>query len=154
MPMTGFFIHFPDIAFKETRVVTTRGRPDLPDGEYGFLELYCDEVDCDCRRVMINVVSKDAGPQHLATINYGWEPLEFYEKWARNKEIAVDMAGAELDMLNHQTEYAPALLRLFEFLLQDEAYVERLKRHYWMFKAKLQKDARTKRARRKRARKS
>ncbi|MBI4674977.1 MAG: hypothetical protein HY741_25330 [Chloroflexi bacterium] len=82
-----------------------------------------------------------------------WEPLAFYEKWAGNKEIARKMAGAELDMLNRQTKYAHALLKLFEFLLQDEAYVERLKRHYWMFKAKLQKDARTRRGRRKRGRK-
>ncbi|MBI4674978.1 MAG: hypothetical protein HY741_25335 [Chloroflexi bacterium] len=73
MLMTAFFVHFPDLAYKETRIVTARGRADLPDGEYGFLELFRDKPDCDCRRVMINVVSRDAGPSQLATINYGWE---------------------------------------------------------------------------------
>lgn len=44
-------------------------------------------------------------------------------------------AGASLDPLNVQTPYSAALLGLFEELLADPAYVERLKRHYTMFKA-------------------
>ena len=39
-----------------------------------------------------------------------------------------------------QTPLAPALLKLVkEVLLQDEAYVERIKRHYRMFREKLGK---------------
>ena len=47
------------------------------------------------------------------------------------------MAGPALDPLNPQSQYAGALLRLFEQAIKDHAYVERLQRHYRMFKLKL-----------------
>jgi len=34
--------------------------PGIPDGEYGFVELYCDEPDCDCRRVVIDIKPKES----------------------------------------------------------------------------------------------
>jgi hypothetical protein len=40
MAMTAFVSRFPEIAAHETRVLTVRGRADLPDGEYAFVELY------------------------------------------------------------------------------------------------------------------
>lgn len=135
--MVPFYERFRELAFRETRSVTIRGRRDLPDGEYGFLESYCADPHCDCRRVLINVVTPTTGPKIWATINYGWESLEFYEKWMGNKELARDCQGATLDRLNPQTEFAPALLELFKRVLQDHTYVERLKRHYGLFKADL-----------------
>ena len=139
MPMIPFYSEFPDLAVKETRSITVGGRGDLPDGEYGFIELYCDEADCDCRRVIIDVVSPATGPKIWATINYGWEDLEFYEKWLHSKEDAVGCKGSSLDPLNPQTEYASTFLRLFNWILEDQAYVERLKRHYYLFKGAIHK---------------
>lgn len=135
--MVPFYTHFRDLAFKEMRSATVRGMPGLPDGEYGFLELYCDESGCDCRRVVIDVITPTTGPKIWATINYGWESLEFYEQWMRDKETARECYGVTLDPLNPQTEYSDALLQLFNHILQDEAYVERLKRHYQLFKSDL-----------------
>jgi hypothetical protein len=135
MPMTPFYTLFPDVARTETRSVTVRGYPGLPDGEYGFIDLYCDKLGCDCRRVIIDVVCSTTRGKIWATINYGWESLEFYEKWMGDKELAAHCRGATLDMLNPQTEYSHVLLRLFENVLKDKAYVERLKRHYEMFKS-------------------
>jgi hypothetical protein len=137
MAMIPFYTRFRDLAFKEMRSATVRGRPGLPNGEYGFLELYCDEPGCDCRRVMIDVITPTSGPKIWATINYGWESLEFYEQWMRNKETAHELYGAMLDPLNPQTGYSNALLQLFNQILQDETYVERLKRHYHLFKTDL-----------------
>lgn len=134
MPMAPFYSKFPDLAINETRVIHLRGQDDLPDGEYGFIELYCDESGCDCRRVIINVLNPATGPRVWATINYGWESLEFYERWLTYKEDAAACQGPSLDPLNAQTIYAPALLRWFEFALTNEQYVERLKRHYELFK--------------------
>ena len=139
MPMVPFFTLFRDLAFKEMRSATVRQMPNIPDGEYGFLELYCDEPDCDCRRVVIEVVSPTTGPKIWATINYGWESVEFYEKRIGDRETAREYQGAVLDPLNPQTKYSPALLHLFKLVLQDEAYVERLKRHYKLFKSDLRK---------------
>jgi hypothetical protein len=139
MAMVPFYTRFRNLAFQETRSATIRGMPGLPCGEYAFLELYCDDPACDCRRVVINVITPTSGQKSLATINYGWESLEFYAKWLSNAESAREAHGATLDPLNPQSEYAGVLLRLFTQLLQDPAYVERLKRHYQLFKADLSK---------------
>jgi len=142
MAMTPFYTRFGNLAFEETRVVILQGSPDLPDGEYGFLELYCDEPECDCRRVLIHVVSKATGPRIWATINYGWETADYYySAWMRDKKLARLFAGARLDPLNPQTQYAEACLKLFKRMLKDRAYVDRLKRHYQMFKDQLKREA-------------
>ena len=140
MPMIPFYTRYPDLAFQEMRSIIVRGRDDLPNGQYGFLELYCDEVDCDCRRVIIHVVSPDTGSKIWATINYGWESVAFYARWMRNAESAVECKGPSLDPLNPQTAYSPALLHTFEFVLQDETYVKRLKRHYELFKTAIKEE--------------
>jgi hypothetical protein len=135
--MVPFYTRFRELALNEMRSATVRGRSDLPDGEYGFLELYCDDPDCDCRRVIINVVTP-TGPETLATINYGWENIEFYTQWMHgDKILARGMQGATLDILNPQSRHADALLNLFEWVLEDQAYVERLKKHYALFKSSL-----------------
>lgn len=133
MPMEQFFFLFPDLAQQETRVVHLRGHADLPDGEFGFIESYCNENNSDCRRVLINVMNPATGSKIWATINYGWESVEFYEKWIGNKKDAIQAAEATLDPFNPQTQYSPAFLRMFQWMLEDEAYVERLKRHYALF---------------------
>jgi hypothetical protein len=60
----------------------------------------------------------------------------------RDEEIARECHGVTLDPLNPQTEYSYALLELFKHVLQGEAYVERLKRHYKLFKFDLSEDHR------------
>jgi len=44
------------------------------------------------------------------------------------------MKGPYLDPLNLQTKYSAVLLNLFRFLLQLPDYVQRLQRHYPMFR--------------------
>src|SRR2546426_1807799 len=102
---------------------------ELPDGDYGFIELYCDEPGCDCRRVMIDVLRPETGWSEIwATISYGWESLDFYRKWGGAASDPIEMKGPYLDPLNPQTTYSSALLNLFRFLLQSPDYVQRLKR--------------------------
>jgi hypothetical protein len=136
--MIPFYSKFPDLAFEETRSVKVRGDDDLPDGEYGFIEFYCGEPACDCRRVVVSVVSPDPGLTPWATISFGWESLQFYQDRLGDLEDAAVLKGPSLDPLHPQTQYAPALLRLFRFVLTDDAYVERLKRHYQLFKGRVQ----------------
>ncbi len=135
--MTPFHSLLPDVAADETRSVTVLDLPGLPKGQYGFIESYCDDPACDCRRVLINVISPEKPGKILATINYGWESLAFYAKWIGSARDAAQARGATLDPLNAQSALSPALLRLFETVLQDQAYVERLKRHYALFKQAL-----------------
>lgn len=141
MPMIPFYTRFHDLAFQEMRVARISDGFDIPQGEYGFLELYCDELDGDCRRVVIQVVGRETGWKIWATINYGWEPPEYYATWKGNKEAATGMWGAGLDPLNPQTRYSYSFLDLFQFIIEDQLYADRLKHHYQMVKDALRREA-------------
>ncbi len=52
--------------------------------------------------------------------------------------IINDLTGPALNLASPQSNIAPALLDLFsKVLLKDTAYVERIKRHYVMFRQKI-----------------
>ena len=133
MAVTAFDFYFPEIARLETRSATMRDDPHLPDGDYGFVEFYCDDPACDCQRVIIEVISRRTEKAE-ATISYGWGTLRHYEKWIGDRATAKQMVGLSLDPLHPQSRYAPALLKLFEWVLQDKAYEARLKQHYALMK--------------------
>ena len=120
MHLISYDLVDPLKAATETRSASVRGRPDLPNGDYGFLEAYCSEPTCHCRRVMINVAGRSQG-RILASVSYGFD---------RQGEFP----GPMLDPLNPQSEYAPALLRLVTEILADPAYVARLEAHYYQVK--------------------
>lgn len=128
MAMIPFFSTRPDIAAAETRTLTMRGSTSLPDGHYGFIEHYCDDPDCDCRRVLIVVYTPATGNQVWATISYGWESAAFYRKWDKHSDD--DLRGPFLDPLGAQSPYAQVLLGWFATMVEDDAYVARLRRHY------------------------
>jgi hypothetical protein len=139
MAHTAFGEFFPEIAGKETRVVTIidERKTGLPPGTYGLLELYCTDQDCDCRNVYIQVVREDF-PGPIATITYGWESLAYYKKWMgghESDEILSDFKGPSLAMGARQSQFAAALLCIFSEIVQtDKAYTDRLQRHYQMVK--------------------
>lgn len=139
MSYEPFYERFGDLAWKETRSMKFLKDPRLAGDEFGFLELYCNDKNCDCRRVMFNVVSRKS-QKTVAVIAYGWESREFYAKWYRqnNPEIIREMQGPVLNSASHQSELAPALLeKVRDVLLTDPEYIARLKRHYQMFKEKV-----------------
>ncbi len=70
IPYTSFHEKFPEIAERETRVITSINDSESPSGDYGLLELYCDEAGCDCRRVFFNVYSEKRN-KIVAVIAYG-----------------------------------------------------------------------------------
>jgi len=101
MAMMAFYSRFKDLAFKETRVCTVLPGRAMPADEYGFLEFYCDDTRCDCRRVIIKVLGHHSGDKVWATISYGWEAPEFYRKWAGTDLLdAEEMCRPTLDPLN------------------------------------------------------
>ena len=128
-----FASKFRRVAAEETRVIHVVERSDIPLGEYGFLEFFCPDPSCDCRRVTLRVTTPDG--RAWASISFGWEKARFYRRWAHDPDDADAMAGASLDPLNHQSEFAEWFLSFFREMVQtDRKYVERLKRHYRMFK--------------------
>ena len=58
MPYAPFYDLFPEVGQAETRTMITFRDPLLPDDRYVLMELYCDEIGCDCRRVFFNVYSE------------------------------------------------------------------------------------------------
>lgn len=132
MMMVPFFNIFPDIAEKETRCVIIPKGNSLPAGSYYMAESFCNDKKCDCRRAFINVLYND---EIAATIGFGWENTKFYKKWAHDKSLASDLKCPILELGGVSTKYSEKVLVLFkEFMMQDNVFLERLKRHYKMFK--------------------
>lgn len=126
----------------------------MPPGEYTFLEMFCDEEGCDCRRVFFYVVSSRRRDVE-AVVTYGWESPAFYAHWLRDPdaEMAAEMKGPGLNLCGPQSDIAPAILELFnEVLLPDAAYMDRVKRHYQLFREAVDgaRSSKTSRRRRKR----
>jgi hypothetical protein len=121
MYLTPFVMVFPRQAEAETRVLTTRGFPGLPDDQYALVEAYCTDPSCDCRRVMLNVAGRHQPGGYLAAIGFGFDRQ-------------ADLAGPYLDPLNRQSPYAGTLFSQVVAILADPAYVARLEAHYYQFK--------------------
>ena len=157
MPYVSLHEHFPEIAERETRTITIlkQSAAGLPPGKYSLVEMYCDERGCDCRRVFFYVVSPlKKGVK--AVIAYGWESPEFYARWMRDDspEMIEELQGPILNMGSPQSSLAPAILEMVkDIVIQDCAYVERIKSHYAMFRAKIDRKLHLKRRRRKKRKK-
>lgn len=138
MPFAPFYELFPEVARAETRSITVlKAGSVLPAGTYGFVEMFCNDERCDCRRAFIQVLAdvsprlRDNGP--MATISFGWEEESFYRKWAAfplSNEGLAELKGPALASMAPQSTYASELLVQFKILVHDEAYVERIARHY------------------------
>jgi len=101
--------------------------------------MFCNEKGCDCRRVFLSVVSATKNELH-AVIAYGWESPAFYAKWMgdNDPQSIQSLHGPCLNLGSPESATAPAILKLFrDVLLQDAAYVDRIKRHYQMFRGKI-----------------
>lgn len=142
MPYVFFHDYFPEIAREETRSVTILATPSsfgLPAGDYGLVEMFCNEAGCDCRRVMFYVVSSTASGVQ-AVVAYGWESWQFYARWFGDKDPTIigGLKGPVLNPGSPRSRLAPAILELIkEVVLPDEAYIERIKRHYAMVRQRV-----------------
>ena len=125
MSMVGFHFLFPDEAANECRTVTPVGGADLPRRMFVFMEAYCIEPRCDCRRVMLNVIDAETH-DHVATISYAFEPP---------KPPFENEGQMFLDPLNPRSRLSSAFLALTaDMLAHDRTYRDRLVRHYTMWK--------------------
>lgn len=136
-----FYERFPELAEKETRSFIALENSDLPVDEYLLLESYCDEPGCDCRRVFLNVISKKS-KEILAVITYGWASKKYYAKWLGeyNPDLLKELKGPALNSARTQSRLSPAILNIVTHILKDKSYVNRLKRHYALFKEAVNTD--------------
>jgi hypothetical protein len=114
----------------------------LPADEYAYVEFYCTDLTCDCRRVLLEVIAKNQPDKVFASIGYGWDKESFYLKLMHGdyEEARATVRGA-LDPINAQSEFAEVFLDAFKRVVLDEPYRLRLRRHYRMFREELARRA-------------
>lgn len=142
MGFVPLYEKLPEAAMVETRSITVMDEMyGVPMGEYALVEAFCNDKDCDCRRVMFNVVTPE-NQKTVAVIAYGWGTEKFYEKWfgEKNRNIIKTMQEPILNAMSEQGPYAKKLLELVKAVLKDESYVNRIKRHYKMFRDMLKEE--------------
>jgi hypothetical protein len=146
-----FYELCPELAESETRTITILDDSSLslPAGDYSLLEMFCNERKCDCRRVFFYVVSS-LTDDVVAVIAWGWESKKFYAKWMRDDdpEVIKELQGPMLNIGSPQSSLAPAILDLVnDIILNDRAYVERIKTHYLIYRSKVERRTSSKRRR-------
>lgn len=122
----------------QVRSVRITQSPQLPDGEYSFIDMYCSDSDCDCRKTMVQVRHNE---KLVAIINYGWESDTFYKKWMgsnNDKDSLSLMSGAAIDLSSPNLVNKEGVLCLFYALLND-MWVAKFKHHYKAVKAAVSK---------------
>jgi len=146
MAFAPFHEMFPYLAERQTRVITVlpesnlREPLGLPPGNYVFLELFCDEPKCDCRRVFFSVVTSHR-KEVEAVVSWGWEDPAFYADWMRNDDpgVIASLVGPALSPGAPQSNLAPGILYLVrELLITNVPYVKRIKRHYRIFRDRIE----------------
>lgn len=135
MPYSAFDTFFPEIARKETRCIQIFDDPELVGDLFILMELFCDEPKCDCRRVMLNVISEKRR-KPVAVINFGWEKEIFYKNWfgKYDKEIIHELKGPSINMLSQYTDITKKIFEQVKMTLEDGFYIKRLIEHYVMFR--------------------
>jgi hypothetical protein len=124
-------------SFTQIRTLTLNGAPDLPDGEYAFVDCYCTDPECDCRKTMIQV---HLNKRFVSLINYGWEPSEYYAKWYGTKSLdhhtLAEMKGPSIDINSPDLVPPHAILGFFKSIL-DDRYQNHFRTQYARFKQAL-----------------
>jgi hypothetical protein len=114
--MEPFYLIVPEAKDPVMTLVLTEKRGRIPKGRYGFVEYYCTERGCDCRRVLLLVVNEKQ--KSKAVINFGFDQHG-------------PMAGPYLDTSNKQSPYAADLLQFFvDSINRDGHWLERMYRQY------------------------
>jgi len=124
----------------QVRTVSIKKSPQLPDGEYTFIDMYCADPGCDCRKTMIQVMHNG---KLVSVINYGWESAKFYEKWMGSSAAdnpIYKMHGASIDITSPDLVSSDGILALFNALLND-IWIANFERHYNAVKAATSKRA-------------
>jgi hypothetical protein len=107
--------------------VTPFDHPPLPNRSFLFVESYCADRGCDCRRVLVAVFDVERRKQ-VATINHGFEPP---------KPPHEDEGQTFLDPLNPQSPWSKLFLEIFQRMIEDpdDDFGPRLVRHYDLWKS-------------------
>ncbi len=148
--MIAFHSVLPEVAGREVRCVHLQMASGLSPNsglaadEYAFVEYYCEDLKCDCRRTFIQVIARTETNQVLASINYGWEKESFYrKKMPYDRDAPRQIVQGSLDPINTQSKHSQELLELFQKQVLDEPYRLRLQRHYQLLRDEIRRRPRS-----------
>jgi hypothetical protein len=143
MEYSSYTKQFPGEMSASIRFTKEKG---IPDGNYAFIEFFCNDPYCDCKHVFMTVVDA-ATEKPLTTIVYGWEDKEFYRNWWRE---AYHEEPTEEELTHHKgpslfkgvtsVPFAGKLMEYFQKDMLDADFGEVLEARYLKFKNKLKKD--------------
>lgn len=96
----------------------------IPKGAYGFIEFYCTDKGCDCRRTTLFVLNEKG--HEKAVISLGFDPDD-------------DLAGPFLEEFHKQSPYAGELLEIFvELINESPEFLEAMHLHYREVRTKVE----------------
>jgi len=111
------------------RTVIIADDPYLPSGEYSFIDFYCTDHTCDCRKTIIQIFHDD---KLVSIVSFGWESPKFYLRWlnsTRMRELATEMSGVSIDFSSPNLVSPKGILLLVKHLL-DERWISMFKENY------------------------
>jgi len=114
--MVPYPLIFPDAEEGVVGLTLPRKVGKTKAGEYSFVEAYCIEEDCDCRRTVILVFN--AKGKQVAAIEFGFDPTE-------------PLAGPYLNEYEKQLPGAEDLLQIFVEAINDNPdWLKGMYQHY------------------------
>ncbi|MBC7963375.1 MAG: hypothetical protein H7Y05_10575 [Steroidobacteraceae bacterium] len=72
MPLEPYSVIFPENDEPVMALQLDRKTGKIPKGAYGFIEFYCTDKGCDCRRTTLFVLNEKK--QEKAVISMGFDP--------------------------------------------------------------------------------
>lgn len=121
----------------QVRSIVLADDPALPDGEYTFIDTYCTDSTCDCRKTIIQVMHER---RLVSIIDFGWESPKFYRRWMgspsdpSDRALAEEMSGVSIAFQSPDRVSRKGMLRLMDRLL-DEKWISIFKEHYRLIRA-------------------
>lgn len=142
---SSFFDKFPELIASECRnIFAIEGMYNhIPEGNYGFIELFCNRPGCDCRTAMIAIVTSEPTSKLWAVLRYGWESSQFYFDWLGDKsELSEKLPGVFLDPGSPDNLLAKEFLSVFTSMIEnDKKYAARIETHYQMYRDLIDNEA-------------
>lgn len=115
--MTLYPILFPDAEEGVVGVTLPRKVGKAKAGEYSFVEAYCTDTGCDCRRTVLYVVNSKG--KQAAMIEFGFDaddPLAgpYLNEYARQPAGAEDLLRVFVDLLNETPDWLKGMYRHYK----------------------------------------
>jgi len=114
VPMQPYSVLFPDAADPVIALTLDRKTGKIPKGTYGFIEFYCTDKGCDCRRTTIFVLNEKM--KEKAVISMGFDldqPLAgpFLDEFHRQSACAEELLALFVNAINRQPEFLVSFYR-------------------------------------------